>query len=161
MALSSSAIIVLLLAGVVAISGCTQAPPAEPGPSPQPTPQPTPTPEPEPEPTPAPEDGVYIVDMTSDGFSPKILTIKNGDTVKWVNRDTAPHWPASAVHPTHRIYPGSGIEQCDEPDAVIFDACGGIAQGESFSFIFDYEGAWVYHDHLNSRLTGSIVVGPR
>jgi len=34
----------------------------------------------------------------------------------------------------------------------------GLAEGESYTFIFNEAGNWRYHDHLRSSLTGTIVV---
>jgi plastocyanin len=99
----------------------------------------------------------FEVIITSSGFSPRTLTIKVGDTVTWVNKDSVPHWPASDVHPTHRLYPGSGIEKCGSGEEI-FDACKGLAPGETFSFTFKHKGTWPYHDHLNPGLTGTIIV---
>lgn len=99
------------------------------------------------------------VEITSKGFSPKTLTISQGDTVKFINKDIEKHWPASDVHPTHTKYPGSGIDKCDTLDEYyIFDACRGFAQGEEFSFPFDEIGTWKYHDHLNPEIKGTIIV---
>lgn len=97
------------------------------------------------------------VAITAEGFSPKTLTVKAGTMVTFVNEDVNEHWPASAMHPTHMVYPGSGIQKCGTGEAI-FDACKGLAQGESFSFTFDEIGSWKYHDHLNVPLTGTIVV---
>lgn len=98
-----------------------------------------------------------VVKITSSGFEPKTLTVKAGTTVKFVNGDSNLHWPASAVHPTHTVYPGSGIEKC-ETGEPIFDACKGLAQGESLSFTFSEKGSWKYHDHLSVSSTGTVVV---
>ncbi len=101
----------------------------------------------------------YTVEITSSGFSPKELSINKGDTVTWVNSDTAEHWPASAMHPTHTVYPGSNIEKCgtsEEPN--LFDSCRGIPSGESYSFTFNEVGSWGYHDHIVNGLYGKIVV---
>ncbi|MBI1978956.1 MAG: hypothetical protein HYS62_02745 [Candidatus Aenigmarchaeota archaeon] len=89
-----------------------------------------------------------IVEITSTGFSPNLLTINVGDKVVFVNRDNAPHWPASDVHPTHCEYKGCGV----------FDARRGMAQGESYPMVFDLAGNWRYHDHLNPGMTGNIIV---
>ncbi|MEK6900589.1 MAG: cupredoxin domain-containing protein [Nanoarchaeota archaeon] len=97
------------------------------------------------------------IKITADGFQPKTLEVKAGTTVTFVNEDTAKHWPASAMHPTHTIYPGSGIEKCGTEEAI-FDACKGLGQGESFSFTFNEIGSWKYHDHLSVSSTGTIVV---
>lgn len=87
----------------------------------------------------------YDIQMTSSGFSPSTLTIKQGDTVKFTNSDTSPHWPASAPHPTHTDYPA-------------FDAKKSIAASESWSLTFDKVGAWKFHDHLNPSSFGTITV---
>jgi len=97
------------------------------------------------------------VRITSSGFEPKTLTVKAGTTVTFVNEDSNKHWPASAMHPTHTVYPGSDINKCGS-DETIFDACKGLEQGESFSFTFNEKGSWKYHDHLSVSSTGTIVV---
>lgn len=100
-----------------------------------------------------------MVKITASGFEPKTLTVKAGTTITFVNEDSNQHWPASAMHPTHKIYPGSGIEKCGTvEETTIFDACRGLAQGESFYFTFNEKGSWKYHDHLNVPSTGTIVV---
>ena len=81
------------------------------------------------------------------------MTIKTGTTVTFTNEDSNQHWPASAMHPTHTAYPESG--GCIGSK---FDACKGLAQGESFSFTFNEIGSWGYHDHLRASMTGKIVV---
>lgn len=105
----------------------------------------------------APE--VHTIEMTTTGFKPRSLTIKAGDTVVFENKDRNRHWPASAVHPTHTVYPGSSINKCGTSEEEnIFDACKGMERGEEYSFAFIEKGTWNYHDHLNSALTGEIVV---
>lgn len=100
-----------------------------------------------------------VIEITSAGFSPGTLTISKGTTVTWVNKDTEPHWPASAIHPTHTVYPGSSIEKCGTAEqGNIFDACRGLAEGERWSFTFNEIGSWGYHDHLNVNLFGKIIV---
>ena len=101
---------------------------------------------------------IKTVTITSNGFQPSLLQVKVGETVVFVNQDSTKHWPASAVHPTHNKYPGSGINKCGSFDPLNFDACKGLAQGESFSFIFNEKGTWGYHDHLKAGLQGTIVV---
>ena len=97
------------------------------------------------------------IKITSSGFEPKTLTFKTGTTVTFVNEDSNKHWPASAMHPTHTIYPGSDIKKCGSGQ-TIFDACGGLGKDESFSFTFNEKGSWKYHDHLRSSSTGTIIV---
>lgn len=93
------------------------------------------------------------VEITPEGFSPATLKVKAGGTVTFVNKDKEPHWPASGMHPTHTHYPEGG--GCI---GSAFDACRGLAEGESYSFTFKERGAWDYHDHLNSGMRGTIIV---
>lgn len=94
-----------------------------------------------------------IVTSTSAGYSPSTLTIKKRETVIFKNESSVPVWTASAVHPTHKVYPTTG--GCL---GSTFDACVGIKSGESWSFKFDIVGTWKYHDHLNAKNFGTIVV---
>jgi|SRR3989338_4044557 len=101
----------------------------------------------------------YTVEITSSGFSPQTLSINKGDTVTWINKQPQKSWPASAVHPSHKVYPGSDIAKCGTAEEKnIFDSCGGLAQNEAFSFTFNDIGTWGYHDHLNAKLRGTITV---
>jgi len=101
------------------------------------------------------------IEITANGFSPSTIKVKAGDTVTWTNKDSVPHWPATASHPTHTVYPGSDIKKCGTAaQATIFDACKGLATGESFSFKFDQVGTWKFHDHLKpvAPFFGSVTV---
>lgn len=86
-----------------------------------------------------------MVEITAGGFAPAELKIKVGTMVKFTNRDSAPHWPASGVHPTHEICSG-------------FDALKALAKDESYSFTFNTAKTCPFHDHLNPSLRGSVVV---
>ncbi|MDP2676492.1 MAG: cupredoxin domain-containing protein [bacterium] len=106
------------------------------------------------------EDGeIFFIEMHDDGYAPNDITISQGDTIVFENKGTNGHWPASNIHPTHRLYPGSDIEKCStEESGHIFDACKGIAPGESYKFQFIEEGEWRYHDHLSPEIKGAIIV---
>ncbi|MEK9184849.1 MAG: hypothetical protein AAB866_01640 [Patescibacteria group bacterium] len=96
----------------------------------------------------------YTIEILSSGFSPSTLTINSGDVVTWTNRDSySSHWPASAIHPAHSVYPETG--GCIGSK---FDACQGLSNGETYSFTFNEKGTWKYHDHLNPSETGTIIV---
>lgn len=101
-----------------------------------------------------------IVIMYSDaGFSPSSVEIKTGDTVIFKNESEKEMWPASAFHPTHTAYPGSDINKCGTAEeGKIFDSCKGIEKGGSWSFKFDRQGEWKYHNHLMSGYFGTIIV---
>ncbi len=75
------------------------------------------------------------VRMISTGFEPEKITIQKGETVAFVNETQVDRWPASAIHPTHQIYPE-------------FDPKRAIAPGETWTFTFENAGIWRFHDHL-------------
>ncbi len=93
------------------------------------------------------------VKITLSGFNPSTLSINSGETVTWINKGSSQAWPASAIHPSHEVYPETG--GCIGSK---FDACKGLKQGESYSFTFNQKGTWRYHDHLNPSSIGTIIV---
>ncbi|MBI2484383.1 hypothetical protein HYV71_04330 [Candidatus Uhrbacteria bacterium] len=93
------------------------------------------------------------IEMTNIGFVPQSMIIPAGTTVTFKNVGTNPIWPASAMHPTHAVYPSKG--GCI---GSTFDACIGVNPGDTWSFTFYENGSWKYHDHLNPGMTGQIIV---
>lgn len=82
----------------------------------------------------------------SQGFSPKTVTIKKGDSVVFENKTGKAASVASDEHPTHLLYPE-------------FDQYKTAQRGKTeFSFTFEKVGTWKYHDHLNPTMTGTVVV---
>jgi plastocyanin len=77
------------------------------------------------------------VNIFASGFSPKSITITQGDTVTWTNRDTA----------DHQILASHG----EFVSAILH-------RGNSFSFTFKAAGSYTYKDELHPKLTGSITV---
>lgn len=106
---------------------------------------PTPTTTPSPTPTPEVAGTTVTVELTAAGFSPKEVTIKAGDTVEFINKDTADWWPASGSHPTHLLCPG-------------FDALKGLKPGEKYLHTFSTAGECPIHNHLKPTLFGKIIV---
>lgn len=99
------------------------------------------------------------IKYTDEGYMPKSLTIKKEAEVIFRNESSRDTWPASAMHPTHRVYPQTDIDRCGKvAENTMFDACRGLKPGESWSFKFDQIGTWGYHDHLNPRHFGSVTV---
>ncbi|OHA48614.1 MAG: hypothetical protein A2806_00445 [Candidatus Terrybacteria bacterium RIFCSPHIGHO2_01_FULL_48_17] len=141
-------VVILIAIGVFLLSG------GESG-----TPQPKPTlPLPESSSPTLSGEGAVVV-ITESGFEPQTLTVPNGTTVTFRNETSRNVWPASNIHPTHTQYPGSGLHKCgsaEEPQ--IFDACHGLAPGESYLFTFTVSGTHQYHDHLFPTVAGQIMV---
>lgn len=90
---------------------------------------------------------------TSAGYAPKELEITKGTVVVFKNLSSVHMWPASAVHPTHDVYPTIG--GCL---GSTFDACAGIRANNTWSFRFEIPGTWHYHDHITPSNTATIVV---
>lgn len=87
----------------------------------------------------------HEVVYTADGFSPAVTSVKIGEAVTFINKSGESFWPAPRPHPTHTDYPE-------------FDAKGEIADGKTYEFTFTKAGKWGYHNHLNPKMVGVIVV---
>ena len=77
------------------------------------------------------------VSITSTGFRPENVTIRPGDTVTWKNNDTKAHSVVS--------------------DTGVFTSPS-IAPGQSYSFKFDIESSYSYHDGTSTARTGAVHV---
>lgn len=78
-------------------------------------------------------------------FSPSPVKVKARQAVKFVNNGSGQVWVASNPHPTHTDYPG-------------FDSLKGLANGESYIFVFNKVGTWGYHNHLSPGEKGTVEV---
>lgn len=108
----------------------------------------------QPAPTTVPADmPPFVITYDGKSYTPASAEIKKGSSVLFLNRGTGTMWPASAMHPTHAVYPTKG--GCV---GSTFDACQALPQGTSWVFTFDEAGSWKYHDHLNPSAYGTIVV---
>lgn len=87
----------------------------------------------------------HSITITPTGFEPRELTVRQGDTVTFINNSGVESWPASGPHPVHTAYPE-------------FDPKQGIANGDSWAFTFEKTGEWGFHDHLKSSVFGKITV---
>ncbi len=99
------------------------------------------------------------VTITASGYEPQTVTIAKGGTVTWTNTTNTSNRPATAMHPTHLNYPGSDIQKCGTGEQrTIFDACRNLLNGESYAFKFDETGEWPYHDHVEAKIFGKVIV---
>lgn len=100
-----------------------------------------------------------VVIYTDSGYAPNIITIKKGETVVWKNESSNPMWTASAMHPTHKVYPGTDITACGTQTLLpMFDSCASVSSDQSWSFTFNNIGTWGYHNHLDSSKFGKVIV---
>jgi plastocyanin len=84
--------------------------------------------------TPTPKADVTVL-MQGLKFAPKRVTIHKGQTVEWIDKDLVDH---SVV--------AKGIASPD------------FAQGETWTHTFDSAGVIRYHDGLNPKMKGTLVV---
>lgn len=76
-------------------------------------------------------------------FQPKEVTIKAGDTVKWVNNKLAPH---------NAVFEGAAASKSHK--GLLF------APGESFEVTFDEAGEYTYYcePHRGAGMVGKVIV---
>lgn len=97
-----------------------------------------------------------IVYTNANGFTPDEISIKVGDTVKFVNKSSDRMWVASDIHPTHEIYSDTTLkEHCPDTAGIAFDQCGA---GDEYSFTFAKAGSWKFHNHARASMGGTITV---
>lgn len=72
-------------------------------------------------------------------FDPADITVKVGETVTWVNNDSAPHTIVS------------------DPNGAIFMS-ENLGQGQKYSFTFSQAGDFPYHCGLHPNMIGKITV---
>lgn len=98
---------------------------------------------------------VATITYTDDGFSPATLAMKKGETVRFKNESSGMMWVASAIHPTHSLYPEKTSTDCLGSS---FDQCRAGGNGEVWEFTFNETGTWKYHNHIRASKTGEVVV---
>ena len=85
------------------------------------------------------------VSISSSGFFPKLIELKQGTTVTWTNYDSSPHQVSSDPYPSN-----------DKLSSLNSLA---LAANDSFSYTFNTKGTFTYHDNLNPfKLLGTVVV---
>lgn len=90
----------------------------------------------------------YSITFTALGVSPSLITIRPGDTIRFLNETSSEVWPASNPHPSHTECPG-------------FDAKRGLRAGEVYTLSFPTATTCTYHSHLNpsnTALQGTIII---
>lgn len=96
------------------------------------------------------------VTYTASGFSPERVTIEQGETVTWVNEGGPGMWVATDVHPSHSEYDGTSLRQhCQDGSSDTFDAC---QTTQEYSFTFEKNGTFPYHNHRQAGHVGTVVV---
>lgn len=84
------------------------------------------------------------VTVTSSGFDPQVITIKQGALVLWANQSGGIATVNSDDHPSHKLYPQLNL--------------GEFTQDSSVQLLFTKKGTYTYHDHLFPEREGTVVV---
>ena len=82
---------------------------------------------------------VALTNLGSESYK-----IKKGGTVSWINASSKSGTVNSASHPNHNLHR--------------FLNLGEFPSGSSFEAIFEKEGTYSYHNHLNPQQQGTVVV---
>lgn len=84
------------------------------------------------------------ITVTSDGFNPKTVTVKEGGRVLWTNQSEKDASVNSDPYPNNSYWK--------------FLNLGVFANGQSMSLTFDKKGTYTYHNQLNPEQNGTIIV---
>lgn len=87
------------------------------------------------------------IKLTARGFVPEMVYVSNGTKITFSTVLDEPFWPASNVHPFHTVYPE-------------FDSRAPVSPGSTWSFVFNKNGRWTYHDHVAATKSGVVIVVP-
>lgn len=82
------------------------------------------------------------IDLTDKGFVPETVTIRVDTPVRFINKSKGPMWIASTPHPYHTDLPG-------------FDQS---ASASAYFYTFTKVGIWKFHNHMNPKIVGQVVV---
>lgn len=88
--------------------------------------------------------GEMAVNVTNNGFDPATVTVKIGTKVTWMNKNSDSVIIASDPHPLHTDYPPLNL--------------GSLGAGQSASLVFNKQGSYSYHNHLNPSEIGKVIV---
>ena len=97
--------------------------------------------------TPVPTPTTFTIRFTNAGVTPKSVTAKIGDSVRFVNEDSEVHLPKSDPHPIHTTCP-----EMNAPNS--------LATGQSFTFTVQRAKTCEFHDHHNpftSSFRGNVI----
>lgn len=84
------------------------------------------------------------ISIYRDGFSPSVITVPRGATVRWVNLDSTDD--SSLYNPTHRL------------EIIGVYTSQTLSPGQGWSWVFRDPGSYAYKDIIHTDLQGTVVV---
>ncbi len=88
-----------------------------------------------------------MIEVSADGFSPAVVTVKPGAVIEWVNLDTNSHTTTS-----------DDLVQSATSNATTSWDSGLLAAGDSYKFRLNTEGTFTYVDQTDPANTATIIV---
>lgn len=95
----------------------------------------------------------YLVSYNAQGFSPQTLTIKQGQSVRFVNNANGELWIAAIGSGNNQVYPGES--SCGGSS---FDSCQVLHIGDFWQFTFNSPGTWIYQNNVDTTQAGVVIV---
>lgn len=95
----------------------------------------------------------YVVTYSNDGFVPAAMTVKKGETVRFLNSSSRALWIVSSGGTTG-VYPPKP-NSCGQS---AFDSCIALPPHDFWEFTFYESGTWTYRNNVTATDTGTIVV---
>lgn len=92
--------------------------------------------------------GTITISFSDSGVTPLATTVKSGENVIWLNESSKTIQVASNSHPTH-----TENRELTNGESVI-----SVESGASATVTLTKTGTWGFHDHLNPKMEGSVVV---
>lgn len=93
-----------------------------------------------------------LVSYTDAGFEPLVVSIKKGETIRFVNNSSEDLWVAS-TSVEGNLYPGES-----DCGTSMLDTCKPLAARAFWEFTFDQTGTWGYMNNLHKDRTGVVTV---
>lgn len=86
------------------------------------------------------------------GFSPATIQTRAGGIVRFINQSTGKMWVASDPYPSRTNYPAF------DQGAGLTDTSKYEEKSKTYEFVFTKVGSYGYHDQLQPRYKGTVVV---
>lgn len=96
----------------------------------------------------------HLVSLTDNGFEPANLSIRKGESVRFMNNSNTKDMWISSYAGEGNLYPGVNADCGQSP----FDTCVPLPKYEFWEFTFDTAGTWSYRNAADTASIGVISV---
>lgn len=88
---------------------------------------------------------IITISYQDGEFTPNVITVRKGTTIRFINRGSDNMWVVSNPHPAH-----SDLPDLDQKNVS--------RTGGSYQYTFSVVGRWGYHNHVLPQANGTIIV---